>query len=92
MMKWTMRNVPAPFSNIVRGFGMLALLQPYQSKRQQAAQFGPTFGRRHLVGRERVGAFHVMGLGSVVSFDLYSPASKTVPANPAMVEESRHGT
>jgi hypothetical protein len=64
----------------------------HQPERQQAAQFGPTFGGGHLVGRERIGAFHVMGLGSVVSYDLYSSASKTVPANPAEVEESRDRT
>jgi hypothetical protein len=68
------------------------MAQSHQAERQQAAQFGPTLGGGHLVGWERVGAFHDMGLGSVVSYDLYSPASKTVPADPAKVEESRART
>jgi hypothetical protein len=68
------------------------MAQSHQAERQQAAQFGPTFDGCHSVGWERVGAFHDMGLGSVVSYDLYSPASKTVPADPAKVEESRART
>jgi hypothetical protein len=61
--------------------------QPNQPERQQAAQFGAALSGAHLVGREGIGAFHA-GLGAVVSSGLYSSMSESVPADPAMVEES----
>jgi len=65
--------------------------QPNQPERQQAAQLGAAFCRRHLVGRERIGAFHA-GLGVVVSSGLYSSMPENVPADPAQVEESPERT
>jgi len=39
-------------------FATLALPQPHEPERQQAAQLGAALGGRHVVGRQRVGAFH----------------------------------
>lgn len=72
-------------------FASVAQSEADEPEGEQAAQFGSAFGGCHLVGGERIGAFHV-DLGSVVSFGLYSPASKTVPADPVKVEESQNRT
>ena len=54
------RIVSATFSSIVRYFARLPHPQPKQPECQQAAQLGAALGGGHLVGRERIGSFHVL--------------------------------
>ena len=41
-------------------FATLALPQPDEAERQKAAQLGAALGGSHVVGRQGIGAFHVV--------------------------------
>ena len=60
-------QVKATFSGIVRYFATFPHPQPDQPERQQTAELGAALGGRHQVGRQRIGAFHVVRVRSAVA-------------------------
>jgi hypothetical protein len=52
------RQVKATVSTVFNMMAMVALAQPDEPERKQAAQFSPAFGGGHLVGWQRIGDFH----------------------------------
>ena len=61
--------------------GAMARAEAEDARGENFGDLGEAAGDRRAFWRQRVRAFHA-GLGSVVSFGLYSPLSKSVPTIP----------